>query len=324
MNTEADISLADLTREMRKEKGLLESSEDDFSRLIREKYTYLFNNVILRSKLDYRFKGKHMIPLRDKTIVKALLIRAAGYGPDPDKDSIYVEWFNGNIKENDYETIARLGLMVDNLISNELCYDDWDIDDVTRNEWIAAIHSSIKLSLALNILNATEALQDMNEQLAILDHGIPFGDMIKGNPYGSRIYLWKGLFPQIDTSKPLADALHRCFSLDDYTMILRELIHLIIIDAHEKSVDFIKAYAELKRSSGYHSADQLLSTDSLASEYTAFFQNIYEFLNQHPEMTRLIEEEIGTDNLLAFFKMRDRNPKASSPKKSAPQKKLAP
>ena len=324
MNTNTHISLSNLTRTIMEEIGLPDSQEEEFARHIRVKYAYLFNNIIMRSKLDYRFNGKDMIPLRDKSIIKALLIRAAGYGPDSDKDLIYVEWFNGNIMENDYKTIAKLGLMVDHLISDEICYDDWNIDDVTRDEWIAAIHSSIKLSLALNVLNTTEALQDMNEQLAILDHGIPFGDLIKENPYGSRVYLWKGLFPQIDTSKPLADALLKCFSLEDYTMILRELIHLIIIDAHEKSVDFIKAYAELKKRNGYHSADQLLSTDSLASEYTAFFQNIYEFLTQRPGMTRQIEEEIGTDSLLAFFKMRDRNPNASTKKKSAAPKEPAP
>lgn len=303
MNRATHISLSELSEEIREEKGLGDYSEDSFLRLISNKYTYLFKNVIMRRKLDYRFKGSNMIPLRDKHIVKALLIRAAGYGPDPDMDSIFVEWFNGNIvEEADYKTIAKLGLRVDALISDEVYYDDLEMDDVTRDEWIAAIHSSIKFSLALNDLNASQALQDMNEHLSILDHGIPFGDMIKETPYGSRVYLWKGLASQIDTSQPLADALSKCFSLDDYTMILRELIHLIIIDAHEKSIDFIKAYAELKRRSGYHSADQLLSTDSLASEYTAFFLSIYEFLYERPELTKQIEEEIGTDNLLAFLK----------------------
>ena len=307
MVNKAHVSLADLTREIRKEKGLLESSEEDFARLIRSKYDYLLNNVIMRSKLDFRFKGKNMIPLRDKSIVKALLILASGYGSNTDKDSIFVDWFNGRIQEDEYIQIFKLGIQVADLISEEICYDDWDIDNVTRDEWIAAIHSAIKFDLATNILKTADAMQKMHSQLSLLNHGIPFGDLIKENEYGARVYQWKGITPMIDLSKPLSDSLKSCFSLDDYSWILQQFISLIQKDAYYKSIEFIMAYAEMKKATGYNRADQLLPKDSLASEYIAFFQNIYEYLYERPDLTEWIEGKTGTHNLLSFFKMKNRN-----------------
>ena len=81
-----------------------------------------------------------------------------------------------------------------------------------------------------------------------------------------------------------------------------------------KTIDFIKAYAELKKKTGYSCADEMLDKESLASEYTKFFQNIYDYLYDRPELTEDIETEIGTENLLNFFKMKDRN--AKNPKKA--------
>ena len=65
---------------------------------------------------------------------------------------------------------------------------------------------------------------------------------------------------------------------------------------------------------GYSCADELLDKESLASEYVKFFQNIYDYLYDRPELTKKIEAEIGTDDLLNFFKMKDRN--AKNPKKT--------
>ena len=89
---------------------------------------------------------------------------------------------------------------------------------------------------------------------------------------------------------------------------------VIMKDCQNKTVDLIKAYSELKKRSGRACADELLGTDSLASEYVKFFQNIYDYLYDRPELTKEIETEIGTDNLLSFFKMKDRN--AKNPKKT--------
>lgn len=105
-----------------------------------------------------------------------------------------------------------------------------------------------------------------------------------------------------------------CFSQEDYVNLVLQLLFVILQDSQDKTIDFIKAYAEIKKLSRCSSADELIGNDSLASEYIKFFQNIYEYLYDRPTLTKEIESEIGTEKLLDFFKMRDRNGKP--PKKS--------
>lgn len=147
----------------------------------------------------------------------------------------------------------------------------------------------------------------------VLNHDIPFGDLIRENEYGQRSYIWKGLHPNIDMSLPLNEVLKGCFSQEDYADLVIQLMFVILQDSQDKTINFIKAYAGLKKKTGYSCADELLDKESLASEYTKFFQNIYDYLYDRPELTKDIENEIGTENLLDFFKMKDRN--AQNPKK---------
>ena len=261
--------------------------------------------MILRSKLDFRVKGKDMIPLRDKPIVKELVARSYFPKPDGYGDQLIVDWFNDSIAPNDFEKIRDLGSWVDNIISNEIYYDDWDMDMVTRDEWIAAIHYAIRFDLAVSILQAAETLENLYNSLMVLDHKIPFGDLIKENKYGSRVYRWKGLSAHLDPSEPLDDSLKNCYSLENYSSILQEFLNRLQRNAIAKTIDFILAYAEIKAKSGALSAKEFLSSDSLASEYTAFFQKIYEFLIERPEITSFIERETGTNDLLGFFRMKE-------------------
>ncbi len=308
MDVDAVISFADLAKEILKEMGFPSEGQDDIVRVLRKKYAFLFNNVIVRSKLDFKLKGKDMIPWRDKPIVKELIARS--YYPQCDRDKLVVDWFNDSIAANDYEKIRDLGSWIDSIISDELYNNNLDIDEVTRDEWIAAIHSAIRFDLALSVLLTTEMLEALYSNLTVLDHRIPFGDMIKGNEFGARVYQWKGYSAHLYSSQPFDESLKTCYSLENYFSVLRKILYQIGRDASEKTALFIKAYAKLKAMSGFTSADQLLTSDSLASEYSVFFQNIYDYLKADPNLTERIEQETGTNDLLSFFKMKDRNHRA--------------
>ncbi len=92
-----------------------------------------------------------MIPKKDKRIVKALLIKSYFPVQKEDKDHIFVDWFNNSIDETDFDRIINLGYRVEFLIDDEIYYDDWDLDEVTKDEWKLAINSSINLSRALSV-----------------------------------------------------------------------------------------------------------------------------------------------------------------------------
>ena len=310
------ITLIELTAEIYREKFHLSNEAESFERTMRKKFSFLMNRVVMRSKLDWRYKEKDRIPLKDKSIVKALLIKS--YFPNNDtSDFIFVKWFNDSIEDSDYDSIIRLGYQVEILL-DDIRYDDWYLDDVTIDEWKTAINSSINLSRALNVKKFDDKMIQLYDSSNVLNHDIPLGDMIKENKYGKRSYVWKGLHPTIDMSLPLKDVLNGCFSQDDYAKIVLQLMLTIMQDCEEKTINFIKAYAEIKRATGCDCIDKFIGNDSLASEYPKFFQNIYEYLYDRPDLTRRIEAEIGTDNLLEFFKMKDRNGK--NPKKAKKDK----
>lgn len=312
------VSLIQIINEIFDENTSFTIEKESFERIIRKKFDFLMNRVVMRSKLDFRFKDKDRIPKRDKSIVKALLSKSYIYTNKGEVDLIFVDWFNNSIEETDFERIIRLGLQVEFLI-DEVCDYDWDIDDVTKDEWVNAIESSINLSRALSVKKFAYEMIRLYDSSNVLNHDIPFGDIIKENEYGKRVYVWKGLQPDIDMSLPLSEVLKDCFSQEEYVNLVLKLLFVIVLDAKDKTVNFIKAYAELKELSKISSADELIGNDSLASEYTKFFQNIYEYLYDRPPLTKEIEDEIGTKNLLEFFKMKDRNgklPKKSKNKKS--------
>ena len=308
------ITLQELSEEIYKDQiSDMQTMDQSFRRSISNKFNFLVNRIVMRSKLDWRYKNKDRIPLRDKSIVKALLIKS--YLPKPDTDDeIFVKWFNNNIEETDFETIINLGFRVESLIKDEVAYEDWDLDEVTIDEWVNAIHSSINLSRALSVKKFAYEMIQLYDTSNVLNHDIPFGDLIRENEYGQRSYIWKELHPSIDTSLPLNEVLKGCFSQEDYANLVLQLMFVILQDSQDKTINFIKAYAELKKKTGYSCADEMLDKESLASEYTKFFQNIYDYLYDRPELTKKIEAEIGTEDLLNFFKMKDRN--AKNPKKT--------
>ena len=312
--SEEYITLQELSEEIYKEQiSDKQTMDESFRRSISNKYNFLVNRIVMRSKLDWRYKNKDRIPLRDKSIVKALLIKS--YLPKPDTDDeLFVKWFNNSIEETDFETIINLGFRVESLIKDEVAYEEWDLDKVTIDEWVNAIHSSINLSRTLSVKKFAYEMIQLYDTSNVLNHDIPFGDLIRENEYGQRSYIWKGLHPSIDTSLPLNEVLKRCFSQEDYANSVQQFMHVILQDSQDKTIDFIKAYAELKKKTGYSCADEMLDKESLASEYTKFFQNIYDYLYDRPKLTKKIEAEIGTEDLLNFFKMKDRN--AKNPKKT--------
>ncbi len=316
--SEEYITLQELSEEIYKEQiSDKQTMNESFRRSISNKYNFLVNRIVMRSKLDWRYKNKDRIPLRDKSIVKALLIKS--YLPKPDTDDeLFVKWFNNSIEETDFETIINLGFRVESLIKDEVAYDDWDLDDVTIDEWVNAIHSSINFSRALSVKKFAYEMIQLYDASNVLNHDIPFGDLIRENEYGQRSYIWKGLHPNIDMSLPLNEVLKGCFSQEDYADLVIQLMFVILQDSRDKTINFIKAYAGLKKKTGYSCADELLDKESLASEYTKFFQNIYDYLYDRPELTKDIETEIGTEDLLNFFKMKDRN--AQNPKKANKEK----
>ncbi len=74
----------------------------------------------------------------------------------------------------------------------------------------------------------------------------------------------------------------------------------------ENAISQICFMASLKNLFGLQKADSGITDESLASEYIIWYQRIYEYLSDNPDVLSDIEAKTQTENLLDFFKMDDR------------------
>ncbi len=59
-------------------------------------------------------------------------------------------------------------------------------------------------------------------------------------------------------------------------------------------------------------ADDAIERDSIASEYTIWYQRVSDFLAQNPDVCAEIEKNAGTTGLVEFFKMQNRQKEADA------------
>ena len=75
----------------------------------------------------------------------------------------------------------------------------------------------------------------------------------------------------------------------------------MVHDAECKAIPAIEFYARVKNLSDCESAIGVSGVDSMASEYSAWFKKIAEFLRQHPDEAKRIEEMAKIKDLEKFF-----------------------
>lgn len=306
------VGIQKISEEIFKEHKLSSNSKDSFERTMRAKFKFLIEKVVMRSKLDFSYKRKNMIPKKDAIIVKALLIKSYGATNNGEEDQIYVDCFNGRIIDEDYNKIIELNSKVNQLLE-DLCYET-DMSELTCHEWITAIESSTNLSGALNTRKLLYEMNILNNKTIVLNHSVSYGDIINTkNEHTIRLSIIESNFkeimkicPNISLDTTLGEMLEKCIKQSDYINMIIRIMQFMEKDACDKTIEFIKAYAEIKKLSKVDNIDELMPKDTLASEYMRLFQNIYEFLKENQELTNDIEKEIGVNKLLDFFKVKDR------------------
>ncbi len=122
--------------------------------LLKKKYAFLFRKVLMRNRNTYKKKGNNMVPMIDAPIIRELLIKSVS--PE-DNDQIIVKWFNGKIDKDNSEAVIALFNSISTIIS-KLSYTN-QIDQVTAEEWRAAIASSTNYDVACSTLNIKEQIE---------------------------------------------------------------------------------------------------------------------------------------------------------------------
>lgn len=275
--------------------------EDSKKRLLRKKYSFLQKNLVLCDPEDFKEKGTNYVPSNDAPIIRELLIAAV----DDKEKNIIVDWFNGKVDTSDSLMANFLFIQLKPLIMKPYIMDE--TDEVTMDEWLSTVSAAINYSTAKNTIALKRNLERFRNTSLPLDSTVSYGDVIATHEDGTRSYGSKANRPPVEIKgKTVEQILDSVVTQDDYFSVLEQILALFDAHAKAKARENIERYAEDKDLFGLEKADDALGRDSIASEYTIWYQRVSDFLVQNPDVCAEIEKKAGTTGLVEFFKMQDR------------------
>lgn len=274
---------------------------DAKKRLLRKKYAFLQKHLVLCDGKAFKVKGGNYVPANDAPIVRDLLIEAVD---DTGDNEIYA-WFNGNIDTSDSKRAVDLFECLKKVILNPYSRNETDL--VTSNDWLRTVSASINHNTAQNTLDLMQSLERFRNDSLALDMNIAVGELTISDENGSREYILEGKKNAPDISgKTIEKILEGIQTQDDYFSVLAQILKRFECHARGRIKKQIENYAEIKSTFGFNKADDPIPRDSIASDYTIWFQRIHEYLTKNPDICREIENKAGIEKLAEFFRMEDR------------------
>ncbi|MEK4159385.1 MULTISPECIES: hypothetical protein [Paenibacillus] len=284
--------------EIIKENGWSFEEKESKERNLRKKFSFLMTHVMLRDPESYFIDGANQVPEKEGPVIKNLLLAAL------DRKSIISKWFNGSyeltVSENVMILYAELKNILDNVYHNHLT------DEVTKNDWVAAIDAATDYSNAHKVIRIKLLLEDLRNTAKPLNHTINFGDIIAMDNDGSKEYILRGKRDPIEITEEttIMSLLDNLAVENEYHDVLISLITKFEAHASARALEDIRTYALMKSINDDEDPKEntarkhLYSADS---EYLHRFRNIYQFLKSNPDVVTEIENEVGTTGLLEFF-----------------------
>ena len=281
---------------------------DSKKRHLRKKYTKLLKDILHRDIEEFKYKNKaNLIPKNDFYIVATLLEFAALNTRE--RHDYVSQWFNGKLDLNDpRKTNVLCQELINHIRIMNSC--SW-IDDVTKDEWINTFSTIFHYNTSQMLIDIIDKLKFLNNTTIAVNHDI-CNDSITVHIGSARKYVFKpktlGAFEtKMDIhDKTIDEILKNIICQKDYFYVIDEFVKILEKKAEKEAIESIKKLVELKKVFGFINIKESLETNekySLASEYRAWYQSIYEFLKIKPDICRQIEKETETDNLLEYFNM---------------------
>lgn len=275
--------------------------EDSKKRLLRKKYAFLQKNLVLCDPADFKEKGTNFVPCNDAPIIRELLMAAV----DDSEKNLIVDWFNGKVDTNDSMMANFLFIQLKPLIMKP--YIMGETDEVTMDEWLHTVSAAINYSTAKNTIALKKNLEKFRNTSLPLDMTIGYGDVIATHEDGSRSYGMKANREPVDIEgKTVEQILDSVVTQDDYFSVLEQILTLFDTHAKAKAREHIEWYAKAKDLYKAEKADDAFDRESIASEYTIWYQRVHDFLVANPDVCKDIEKQTGVSDLANFFQMRGR------------------
>lgn len=294
------VKVSDIYRDVIKHYGWENYSEAK-ERLLRMKYTTLQQKLVLCDRAEFKHKGKNIVPNTDAPIIRNILIEAV----NDEASNIIADWFNGKVDTDRSEMSILLFNCLKPLIIQPYVFGE--TDEVTMDEWLAAVAAAIKYPTAVQVSELSRTLEAFRNNSLALDMNIGIGDLVVTHEDGSRTYGLRGKERNIDIEgKTIDEVLEHVTSQEDYFAVLAQVMKKFNDHTKKRAHRAILAYAKAKEVFEAKKADEAIEYQSIASEYTIWYQRVHEFLEANPDICRKIEDEAGVDGLSEFFRMADR------------------
>ncbi len=291
------MKASDIYKQIIRITGVPESAEDSVTRNLRNKMTFLLEQVALRNVADFKHGNNIIIPDNDAPIVRNLIMCSMD-----DEYPWIVDWFNNSLDLNDSLTCASLYMCVKEPIMRAEMTGE--TDSVTVDEWISAIQGLLNANMAEHTIRLKRAIEDFRTKTLVKNNTVNCGDIYITDDAGNRSYVSKAKERDVRLSDEILESIVReLYIQDDYFTVLNQIIDFMIKDAEKKALPDIEAYALAKNVTEFDSAVNLIDTEegSMVSEYYPWFKKVAKFIESHPEETKAIEEKTKTTNLKEFF-----------------------
>lgn len=294
------VKVSDIYKGIIKHYGWENYSEAK-TRLLRNKYMKLQQELVLCDKSEFKRQGNNVVPSADAPIIRNILIEAV----NDDEGNITADWFNGNVDTDK----SLMSILLFNCLKPLIMqpYISGETDEVTMDEWLAAVAAAVKYPTAVQVSELSRNLEMFRNNSLALDMNIGIGDVVVRHEDGHRSYGLQGKEREIDIEgKTIDEVLEDVVSQEDYFDVLAQMLKKFDDHAKKRAHDAILWYANAKNIYDAQKADDAFEHESIASEYNIWYQRVHEFLESNPEICRKIEEEAGVEGLSEFFRMADR------------------
>lgn len=269
--------------------------------LLRKKYRFLMNRIVMRDSLAYETSTSHYINDEDVIIVKKLLIMAVkGRG----EDKVCKKWFNGSLKGNNYKDRAELYLFLEKYLTD--LYDKNRISEITFVRWKSAFDSSLCGNTSIQILNLYSRIDKLVSSTIGLNYNINFDNVFMKNSKGELEDLFPKATPE-DEEDVSRLTIERIASFarfqEDYFLALNSITEYMTYESYEKTCNLIIFLLFQMKEMGHH-IDTNLNMENLACEGYSLMEQLYVFLLNNPTASFDISEKVNMkrDDILKCFK----------------------
>lgn len=270
------------------------------NRLLRKKFDFIMKKILFCKKDDFKVGGHYQIPIFDAPIVKNLLVESLN------EESIVCDWFNENLDlENPLNVFLLYNILKPLIMKPEI---QGISDDVTTDEWLATIRTVIDYENSKKTLEMHKLLAHMRKSALAQSHQINLGEIVVSDEFGNRKLAISSRNLMKEKIDDIVDSLlNTVTSSDQYYDLINHLLNKFIEKINLQACTDLEFFAEIKKNFDLTSArdliTQLYPQPRMASEYIAFYNNIYKYLKNNNDILDSIEEKIGVKDLLNFFDM---------------------